>query len=128
MECKERMEEYLRDNDVPFEIMAHTQAFTMPEVAAALQVPGQQVAKVVMVKGDRVYVNRGTREGVAVGQELVVGESEVIRDPDTGEILDEEITDIALLEATKVKEKLSICSVTSGDAGAVAKGMTIHLP
>jgi Ala-tRNA(Pro) deacylase len=52
MECKERMEEYLRDNGVPFEIMAHTQAFTMPEVAAALQVPGQQVAKVVMVKGD----------------------------------------------------------------------------
>jgi Ala-tRNA(Pro) deacylase len=46
------MEEYLRDNGVPFEIMAHTQAFTMPEVAAALQVPGQQVAKVVMVKGD----------------------------------------------------------------------------
>jgi Ala-tRNA(Pro) deacylase len=52
MECLERMKEYLSDNNVPFEIMTHTQAFTMPEVAAALHVPGEQVAKVVMAKGD----------------------------------------------------------------------------
>ncbi len=52
MECAERMKEYLGANDVPFEIMTHTQAFTMPEVAAALHIPGQQVAKVVMVKDD----------------------------------------------------------------------------
>ena len=83
---------------------------------------------VVMAKGDKIYVNRGTREGVAPGQRFVVGEVEVIRDPDTGEVLDEDMTQIATLEATEVKEKLAICSVTSGDAGAIAKGMAIHLP
>ena len=82
---------------------------------------------VVMTKGEKVYVNRGSREGVAVGQLFTVGEVEVIRDPDTGEVLDEDMTEIAALEVTQVKEKLSICSITSGDAGAVAKGMAIHL-
>ena len=80
-----------------------------------------------MTKDDKVYVNRGSREGVAVGQTFTVGEVEVLRDPDTGEVLDEDMTEIAALQVTEVKEKLSICSVTSGDAGAVAKGMTIHL-
>jgi curli biogenesis system outer membrane secretion channel CsgG len=82
---------------------------------------------VVMTKGEKVYVNRGSREGVAVGQKFMVGEVEVIRDPDTGEVLDEDMTEIATLEVSQVKEKLSICSVTSGDADAVAKGMAIHL-
>jgi curli biogenesis system outer membrane secretion channel CsgG len=82
---------------------------------------------VVMTKDDKVYVNRGSREGVNVGQRFIVGEVEVIRDPDTGEVLDEDMTEIAALEVSEVKEKLSICSVTSGDAGAIAKGMAIHL-
>ena len=52
MECRQRLEQYLRENNVPFEVMAHRQAYTMPEVAAALHVPGKQVAKVVVVKVD----------------------------------------------------------------------------
>lgn len=52
MKCRERLEQYLQENDVPFEVMAHRQAYTMQEVAAALHVPGKQVAKVVMVKAD----------------------------------------------------------------------------
>ena len=52
MKCKERMEQYLRENGVQFEVTTHSQAFTMQEVAAALHVPGSQVAKVVMVKAD----------------------------------------------------------------------------
>jgi curli biogenesis system outer membrane secretion channel CsgG len=82
---------------------------------------------VVLTKGDKVYVNRGSREGVSIGQRFVVGEVEVLRDPDTGEVLDEDMTEIATLEVTQVKEKLSICSVTSGETGAIAKGMAIHL-
>lgn len=77
---------------------------------------------VVMVKSGKVYINRGSREGVTSGQEFTVGESEVIRDPDTGEVLDESITEIARLRATSVKEKLTICDVVSGSAGAVRKG------
>lgn len=83
---------------------------------------------VVLVKGDQVYVNRGTREGVTVGQTFTVGEVEVLRDPDTGEVLDESMTEVARLTVSQVKEKLSICDVTSGSAAAVSKGMTIHQP
>jgi curli biogenesis system outer membrane secretion channel CsgG len=83
---------------------------------------------VVLVKGEAVYVNRGTREGIQVGQAFTVGEVEVLRDPDTGEVLDESMTQVAALRVDQVKEKLSICSVTEGEATAVAKGMTIHLP
>jgi curli biogenesis system outer membrane secretion channel CsgG len=81
---------------------------------------------VVLVKDGKVYVNRGAREGVPVGQRFSVGEVEVLRDPDTGEVLDESMTELAQLEVSQVKEKLSICNVVSGDASAVQKGMTIH--
>jgi hypothetical protein len=81
---------------------------------------------VVMVKDGKVYINRGTREGVSVGETFSVGEVEVLRDPDTGEVLDESMTVFATLTADQVKEKLSICSVSSGDSNRIAKGMTIH--
>jgi curli biogenesis system outer membrane secretion channel CsgG len=83
---------------------------------------------VVMVKGDQIYINRGSREGVSMGQEFTVGDVEVLRDPDTGEVLDESMTEIARLRVNQVKEKLSIAGVTSGDSASVAKGMTIHRP
>jgi curli biogenesis system outer membrane secretion channel CsgG len=77
---------------------------------------------VVMVQNGQVYINRGSREGVTQGQSFVVGSSNVIRDPDTGEVLDESVTEIARLQAATVKEKLTICDVVSGNAGAVQKG------
>ncbi len=86
----------------------------------------QWTGSVVLTKDGKVYVNRGSREGVIVGQHFSVGEVEVLRDPDTGEVLDESMTEIAQLKVNSVKEKLSICEVVSGDASAVAKGMTIH--
>jgi curli biogenesis system outer membrane secretion channel CsgG len=82
---------------------------------------------VVLVKNGQVYVNRGSREGIGVGQMFSVGEVEVLRDPDTGEVLDESMTEIARLKVSQVKEKLSICDVVSGDPAVVEKGMTIHL-
>lgn len=85
-------------------------------------------ATVALVKDDRVYINRGTREGVAAGQLFVVGDVEVIRDPDTGEVLDESVTEVARLQVQTVKEKLSICIVTSGDPALVEAGMAAHLP
>ena len=83
---------------------------------------------VVLVKGDKVYVNRGTREGVSVGQNFTVGEVEILRDPDTGEVLDESMTEVARLTVREVKEKISIADVTSGQATSIQKGMAIHLP
>ncbi len=91
------------------------------------QLPGiSWTGTVVLVKGDKIYINRGSREGVTVGQNFVVGEVEVLRDPDTGEILDESMTEIAGLSVSQVKEKISIATVTSGSASALKKGMTIH--
>jgi hypothetical protein len=83
---------------------------------------------VAMIQGEQVYVNRGTREGVAAGQEFVVGEANVIRDPDTGEVLDSEVKEVARLKAVSVKEKLAICDVVSGKAASVQKGMMVSLP
>lgn len=80
---------------------------------------------VVMNRGGKIYINRGEREGVRVGQELVIGESEVIRDPDTGEILDEIMTEFARIRVDEVREKLSIASVIDGDASMVDRGMAV---
>jgi len=93
------------------------------------QLPGiPWTGTVALVKNGKVYVNRGSREGVPVGQVFVVGTADVIRDPDTGEILDESINEIARVRADEVREKLSICSVISGDASKVQRGMAVHLP
>ena len=49
MRCKERLEAYLREQGVPFQIQHHPIAFTAQEVAASEHVPGRLVVKVVMV-------------------------------------------------------------------------------
>ena len=93
------------------------------------QLPGfPWTGTVVLVKGDQVYINRGAREGVTVGQNFVVGSAEVLRDPDTGEVLDESVTETAGLKVNQVKEKVSIASVTWGKAASIEKGMRVHLP
>ena len=57
MTCKERLEQYFRDNAVPYIAQSHPPAFTAPEVAALLHVPGKQVVKVVLVKAaDRIVM------------------------------------------------------------------------
>jgi len=52
MNCKDRLELYLRDNDVSYELQHHARLFTAEDVAASQQIPGQQLAKVVMVVAD----------------------------------------------------------------------------
>jgi curli biogenesis system outer membrane secretion channel CsgG len=83
---------------------------------------------VAQVAGGKVYVNRGSRDGVSPGQVFVVGEANVIRDPDTGEVLDQSVKEIARLQVSQVKEKLSICTVTGGDAAGIKRGMMISAP
>ncbi|MCK4261561.1 hypothetical protein KAX00_00465 [bacterium] len=87
----------------------------------------QWTGSVVLVRNDKVYINRGEREGVRKGQAFVVGNVEEIRDPDTGELLDESIEIVGKIEVVTVKKKLSICSMLEG-ADKIKKGMTIHLP
>ena len=52
MDCKERLQGYLRDNGVPFEAQRHPRAITAQEVAAIEHVPGKMFAKTVMVLTD----------------------------------------------------------------------------
>jgi curli biogenesis system outer membrane secretion channel CsgG len=81
---------------------------------------------VVLTKPGKVYINRGEREGVSAGQVFSVGTVEVIRDPDTGEILDEDMTELCRIQASQVKEKLTVCTVVEGDSTGVQKGMKVH--
>lgn len=79
---------------------------------------------VVMVTGDKIVVNRGTREGVESGMQFSAGGIEELVDPDTGEVLDSEMTTVATLEVTSVKEKIAYCKALSG-ADKVEKGMSV---
>jgi Ala-tRNA(Pro) deacylase len=49
MGCKDRLEEYLRENRVPFEAQQHPRAVAAQEVAASEHIPGKMLAKTVMV-------------------------------------------------------------------------------
>ncbi len=79
---------------------------------------------VLLSKGDKFIVNRGSREGVQIGTKFRVGSVEELVDPDTGEVLDSEMTQVGSLVVTKVKEKIAYCSAESGKE-AIKKGMTI---
>jgi Ala-tRNA(Pro) deacylase len=56
MECRDRLEGYLRENGVSFEVQHHPRAVTAQEVAATEHVPGKMFAKTVMVLADREMV------------------------------------------------------------------------
>ena len=47
-----KLQEYLDGENVRYVLMRHSPAFTAQEVAAAAHIPGQEVAKVVVVKLD----------------------------------------------------------------------------
>jgi Ala-tRNA(Pro) deacylase len=48
MDGRERLEDYLRENGVPFEVEEHPTAYTAQRIAASEHVPGRMLAKVVM--------------------------------------------------------------------------------
>ena len=52
MECRDRLENYLRENRVPFEEQRHPRVVSAQEVAASEHVPGRMLAKTVMVLAD----------------------------------------------------------------------------
>jgi len=78
---------------------------------------------VVLAKPDKLVINRGSREGVTEGMKFEVGSIEELVDPDTGEVLDVELTKVATIQATQVKEKISYCKAVEGGS-KVAKGMS----
>jgi Ala-tRNA(Pro) deacylase len=47
--CRERLEAYLQENEIAYQRQHHPKAFTAEEVAESEHLPGQKMAKVVMV-------------------------------------------------------------------------------
>ena len=52
MQCKERLEAYLREQQVPFQVQEHAQSFSAQKIAESEQIPGKMVAKTVIVVAD----------------------------------------------------------------------------
>ncbi len=78
---------------------------------------------VILLKDSQVYINRGEREGVTVGQEFKVGASEILRDPATGETLEVLFTQKGTIKVETVREKISIGAIVTGEG--LAPGMSI---
>ena len=78
----------------------------------------------VVKADDKIMINRGSREGVEVGQMFEVGKTEAIIDKDTGETLDTDMKKAGVIKVTSVKEKISYCEATEGK-GAIKKDMSV---
>lgn len=79
--------------------------------------------KIVSVKGDTAQINRGKRDGVEIGEEFTVGVLDEVRDPDTGELLDQTVQETGKIKVISVKDKISTCKITQGTG--IAKDMTV---
>ena len=79
-------------------------------------VRGGIVGKVAKVSGDKVYLNVGDLLGVKVGDRFEIrGMGELIKDPDTGEVLGGEEESRGIVEVIKVLgDRLSIARPVSG--------------
>ena len=77
---------------------------------------------VALAKPDRLIVNRGPRDGVAVGMRFDVGKVEEVVDEDTGEVIDSSMTKLGTVSVTEVKEKVSYTTPLAG----AEKGMGVH--
>ncbi len=56
MNCRDRLESYLRQNGVPFQVQHHPTAYTAQQVADSEHISGKMVAKVVIVFADNQMV------------------------------------------------------------------------
>ncbi|MDY0150376.1 MAG: CsgG/HfaB family protein [Kiritimatiellia bacterium] len=79
-------------------------------------------ASVMLASDSRVIINRGTREGIESGMAFQVGSIEELVDPDTGEVLDVELTTLGTVTVTEAKEKIAYCTPLAG----AAKGMSVR--
>lgn len=74
--------------------------------------------RIARVSGDKVYINRGTQDGVQVGDRFEVWRmGEPIVDPDTGQTIGVDEEKIGVIEVTSVQPRLSICSIVEGNPG-----------
>lgn len=51
-----KLKKFLDENKVGYQVAAHPEVYTAQEIAAAMHVPGKELAKVVMVKAGESFV------------------------------------------------------------------------
>jgi len=56
MAIVERLEDYLKKNRIDYKTVPHPEAYTAQEIAAAMHVPGKELAKVVMIKAKERFI------------------------------------------------------------------------
>ncbi len=70
---------------------------------------------IVLIQGDKITINCGSREGIVQGQRFVVySKGEELTDPDTGEILGAEETRAGVISVVEVKERFSVAQAEEG--------------
>lgn len=77
---------------------------------------------VALAKPEKLIINRGTRDGVAVGMKFDIGKVEEVVDDDTGEVIDSSMTKLGTVTVTEVKEKVAYTTPLEG----AQKGMGVH--
>jgi len=87
MTCKDRLEAYLRDNQVPYQTQHHPTAFTAQAVAESEHISGKVLAKVVMVvaDGDMVMLVLPAASRVDVAHAAAVLDAREVRLADESE-------------------------------------------
>ncbi len=74
--------------------------------------PIKLTGTVAYAGGNRVIINIGLESGIKTGMVFVVQHVlEVVKDPDTGEVIDEVTEPVAEVVVTEVKEKSATCTV-----------------
>ena len=69
------------------------------------------------VDGADVYINRGSVDGISVGDRFkVIRLGKKIIDPETGQTMGQRRSDAGVIEVVEVMDKMAICKVVSGDA------------
>lgn len=56
MQCKERLEAYLREHQVPFQVQQHARTFSAQKIAESEHIPGKMVAKTVIAWADNQMI------------------------------------------------------------------------
>jgi curli biogenesis system outer membrane secretion channel CsgG len=99
--------------------LAVVEKFSSKDYASRLS-PGAGAAgggegKIIKVEGDRAWINMGVMSGLKVGDTFkIISVGEALVDPDTGQVLGVDETEIGEGQVVEVKERFSIISFSGG--------------
>jgi curli biogenesis system outer membrane secretion channel CsgG len=86
----------------------------LAEKAYGHEEPVEMSGLVAYVLGEKIYINLGYSDGIKPGMTFVVYHIiDLVKDPLTGEIIDEISEPVAEIAVTEIKEKASTCIITT---------------